>query len=60
MAPDEKISKGLERITKMKNPVKKNMDKFHKPRTHKDHKKYDRKESKADTKRQAYDMCRWL
>ena len=27
----------------MKNPVKKNMDKFHKPRTHKDHTKYDRK-----------------
>ena len=26
-----------------KNPVKKNMDKFHKPRTHKDKTKYDRK-----------------
>ena len=26
----------------MKNPVKKNMDKFHKPRTHKDRTKYDR------------------
>ncbi len=25
------------------NPVKKNMDKFHKPRTHKDKTKYDRK-----------------
>ncbi len=25
------------------NPVKKNMDKFHKPRTHKDRTKYDRK-----------------
>ena len=25
------------------NPVKKNMDKFHKPRTHKDKSKYDRK-----------------
>ena len=24
------------------NPVKKNMDKFHKPRTHKDKTKYDR------------------
>ena len=26
-----------------RNPVKKNMDKFHKPRTHKDKTKYDRK-----------------
>ena len=26
-----------------KNPVKKNMDKFHKPRTHRDKTKYDRK-----------------
>ena len=28
---------------KKRNPVKKNMDKFHKPRTHKDKTKYDRK-----------------
>jgi len=28
---------------KIRNPVKKNMDKFHKPRTHKDKTKYDRK-----------------
>ena len=27
---------------KKRNPVKKNMDKFHKPRTHKDKTKYDR------------------
>ena len=26
-----------------KDPVKKNMDKFHKPKTHKDKTKYDRK-----------------
>jgi hypothetical protein len=30
------------------NPVKKNMDKFHKPRTHKDKTKYDRK-SESET-----------
>lgn len=28
------------------NPVKKNMDKFHKPATHKDESKYDRKDFK--------------
>lgn len=28
---------------KKTNPVKKNMDKFHKPRTHRDKTKYDRK-----------------
>ena len=28
---------------KKRNPVKKNMDKFHKPRTHKDKTKYDRR-----------------
>ena len=31
---------------KKKDPVKKNMDKLHKPRTHKDKTKYKRKEKK--------------
>ena len=30
------------------NPVKKNMDKFHKPRTHKDKTKYNRKKSESE------------
>tara|TARA_B100000575_G_scaffold159940_1_gene127799 strand:+ start:173 stop:301 length:129 start_codon:yes stop_codon:yes gene_type:complete len=29
---------------KRRDPVKKNMDKFHKPKTHKDKSKYNRKE----------------
>ena len=29
-----------------RNPVKKNMDKFHKPKTHRDKTKYNRKEKK--------------
>ena len=29
---------------KKRDPVKKNMDKFHKPKTHKDRSKYSRKE----------------
>ena len=29
-------------------PVKKNMDKFHKPKTHKDKTKYDRKKKSKD------------
>ena len=31
-----------------RDPVKKNMDKFHKPKTHKDKKKYDRKKKSKD------------
>lgn len=35
--------------TKRRNdPVKKNMDKFHKPKTHKDKTKYDRKKKSKD------------
>ena len=30
--------------SKKRDPVKKNMDKFHKPKTHKDRSKYSRKE----------------
>ena len=32
-----------------KDPVKKNMDKFHKPVTHKDKTKYDRKKQKLNS-----------
>ena len=32
---------------KKKDPVKKNMDKLHKPKTHKDKNKYKRKEKKV-------------
>ena len=32
----------------IKDPVKKNMDKFHKPKTHKDKTKYDRKKKSKD------------
>ena len=31
-----------------RNPVKKNMDKFHKPKTHKDKTKYNRKEKENE------------
>ena len=31
-----------------RDPVKKNMDKFHKPKTHKDKTKYDRKKKSKD------------
>ena len=31
-------------VNKRRDPVKKNMDKFHKPKTHKDKSKYNRKE----------------
>ena len=41
------------KITKVSrvNPVKKNMDKFHKPCTHKDKTKYDRKAEEAEIER---------
>ena len=35
-------------IKKKSDPVKKNMDKFHKPKTHKDKTKYDRKKKAKD------------
>ena len=34
-----------------RNPVKKNMDKFHKPKTHKDKTKYNRKEKEIESER---------
>ena len=40
---EERRKKEKQRLMKNRNPVKKNMDKFHKPRTHKDKTKYDRK-----------------
>ena len=38
----------MEKKIRKTNPVKNNMDKFHKPRTHKDKTKYDRKNLKKD------------
>ena len=41
---EQRIKKEQQRLMNKKNPVKKNMDKFHRPQTHKDKTKYSRKD----------------
>lgn len=43
--------KDEKKIKSKPNPVKKNMDKFHKPATHKDESKYDRKDYKQEQRK---------
>ena len=45
----DKYNENYDRIFGKKDPVKKNMDKFHKPVTHKDKTKYDRKKQKLNS-----------
>ena len=45
------IRRNFRQISRPPNPVKKNMDKFHKPSTHRDRSKYDRKSEEQEIER---------
>jgi len=49
----DKYNENYDRIFGKKDPVKKNMDKFHRPSTHQDKTKYNRKKQKLNSRNES-------